>query len=504
MGSPEPNQDDDMTDTAPSTPRSRSLEEIPSLSHEASSFKSLAKPLMTSQFTKITLSPPEDPQSFLQSHYHPPLLHHMDSEPYPQKRSLSQSQPISRIPSPCRSPAQPSSPSHRRSPIAHTQKKLGSYLLEDTKLEKKKKQEKALSKTRALSKSLTGLSFQEYSTLLPSFTHSSKPQFPMVTPETVAKLIQNGFPNVTKYFILDCRYTYEFDGGHIVGAVRISSEDDLKRMFFDKPKVDEKVAILFHCEFSSQRGPDKFETLRKLDRIANMENYPKLFYPDVYLIQGGYSAFFRKYPDLCEPRDYVEMHDRRFIEDCKKQKGDYKRRKVILQTDYSSTRTTPTGIAQHDITSPSASTFSILPTIPSGASLSDLDNLFPDVVGPSPPSIQSILNVSQGSASRSERHDMKPSLRSSRTLFKLFQTDHETTNQKETTPGLFFDPNEKNENIPSFESLKQTPNQPFTSFKKSGPSGGHSQKNPLMISQRYHSDNILWHSEDEKPHPTFN
>lgn len=57
--------------------------------------------------------------------------------------------------------------------------------------------------------------------------------------------------------------------------------------------------------------------MRKLDRSANLENWPQLYYPELYLLDGGYCSFFQQYPDFCEPRDYVSMFDRRFVSDCK-------------------------------------------------------------------------------------------------------------------------------------------------------------------------------------------
>jgi len=58
--------------------------------------------------------------------------------------------------------------------------------------------------------------------------------------------------------------------------------------------------------------------MRKLDRSANLENWPSLYYPELYLLHGGYNAFFRQFPDFCEPREYVSMFDRRFVNDCQK------------------------------------------------------------------------------------------------------------------------------------------------------------------------------------------
>ena len=47
--------------------------------------------------------------------------------------------------------------------------------------------------------------------------------------------------------------------------------------------------------------------LRNVDRQANMETYPSLFYPEVYLLDGGYKAFFEAFPFLCEPMAYKPM-----------------------------------------------------------------------------------------------------------------------------------------------------------------------------------------------------
>ncbi|KAM7540178.1 hypothetical protein Aperf_G00000046702 [Anoplocephala perfoliata] len=71
-------------------------------------------------------------------------------------------------------------------------------------------------------------------------------------------------------------------------------------------------AIVFHCEFSSQRGPALARFIRKLDRYLNYSRYPHLFYPYVYVMIGGYAAFYEKYPELCEPQSYLKMYQRGF------------------------------------------------------------------------------------------------------------------------------------------------------------------------------------------------
>lgn len=59
--------------------------------------------------------------------------------------------------------------------------------------------------------------------------------------------------------------------------------------------------IVFHCEFSSQRGPKMWQFVRKLDRSLNMEVYPKLDFPQIFVLKGGYEQFVKYYGRLCTP-----------------------------------------------------------------------------------------------------------------------------------------------------------------------------------------------------------
>ena len=67
---------------------------------------------------------------------------------------------------------------------------------------------------------------------------------------------------IIQHTIIDCRYPYEYDGGHIMGAINIWSKDALMERFFKDPpqcqsNTDKtRLVIVFHCEFSSKRGPD--------------------------------------------------------------------------------------------------------------------------------------------------------------------------------------------------------------------------------------------------------
>ena len=50
----------------------------------------------------------------------------------------------------------------------------------------------------------------------------------------------------------------------------------------------QRRVIIFHCEFSSERGPQMLKHLRNIDRQKN--RYPKLDYPELYLLENGYKV----------------------------------------------------------------------------------------------------------------------------------------------------------------------------------------------------------------------
>lgn len=137
-----------------------------------------------------------------------------------------------------------------------------------------------------------------------------------ITPATLVKLMKGEYAkDVASFKVIDCRYPYEFQGGHIVGASNFYTREQIeKELLFSMDlavKQDEddrrKNILVFHCEFSSERGPNLSRYLRKLDRMHNKDIYPYLHYPEIYLLDGGYKSFYENYAEYCVPNGYLPM-----------------------------------------------------------------------------------------------------------------------------------------------------------------------------------------------------
>ncbi|KAJ2786537.1 m-phase inducer phosphatase [Coemansia interrupta] len=128
-----------------------------------------------------------------------------------------------------------------------------------------------------------------------------------------------------KIFV-DCRFPYEYEGGHIAGATNAPTQEALEQLLLNRPLAsDKRVVVVLHCEYSIQRAPSMASLLRKRDREINMHRYPLLNYPEVYVLKGGYRNFFGSFKTQCEPQNYVEMNDEAFAVDCKQRMMQFNR-----------------------------------------------------------------------------------------------------------------------------------------------------------------------------------
>ncbi len=186
--------------------------------------------------------------------------------------------------------------------------------------------------------------------------------FKRITCETLCEIMDGKFNSLfDDFFVIDCRFEYEFEGGHIGGAINLTSHAHLEKKLlsidnnttqaltpekptsnrsrsdsidFDPEKLkDKNILLVFHCELSSHRGPLMATHLRKCDRTLNINHYPHLNYPNILILQGGYKSFFEKYSNRCYPQQYVEMNDKSHINTCEREMSRFKKRNNFSEKD---------------------------------------------------------------------------------------------------------------------------------------------------------------------------
>ncbi|KAG5647151.1 hypothetical protein DXG03_001106 [Asterophora parasitica] len=125
--------------------------------------------------------------------------------------------------------------------------------------------------------------------------------------------------HIVDFHVIDCRFDYEYAGGHVPGAVNINTTAAVEELLLGpsltKPRPStsgdsiKKTILIFHCEFSAKRAPTFAKHLRAKDRAMNNHVYPKIHFPEVYILEGGYCQYFKSSPARCEPPAYVTMDD---------------------------------------------------------------------------------------------------------------------------------------------------------------------------------------------------
>lgn len=90
--------------------------------------------------------------------------------------------------------------------------------------------------------------------------HEYKDQetIPRITKDTMVDILDGKYKQCyDQSYIVDCRFEYEFDGGHIDGAVNYNNKDEVAKKLFEQP-ASGNTLIIFHCEYSVQRAPDVY------------------------------------------------------------------------------------------------------------------------------------------------------------------------------------------------------------------------------------------------------
>ncbi|KEP53755.1 sulfurtransferase [Rhizoctonia solani 123E] len=137
--------------------------------------------------------------------------------------------------------------------------------------------------------------------------------------DTLDALLAGQFNSrINSYKVIDCRFDYEYEGGHVPGAINLNTTQAIEEYLLgaDKPLPSrsgdgaKKDILVFHCEFSVKRAPTFAKHLRSRDRALNSHSYPNIHYPEVYIMSGGFNQYFKEKPSQVEPPfSYVQMDD---------------------------------------------------------------------------------------------------------------------------------------------------------------------------------------------------
>lgn len=164
---------------------------------------------------------------------------------------------------------------------------------------------------------------------LPHFVPEDKADsLPRINQTTLLEVLDGKFNDrFDNVMIVDCRFEYEYEGGHIDGAINYNDKDALAGDLFNVPKA--RTALILHCEYSAHRAPIMAKYIRHQDRAVNVDTYPNLTYPDMYILDGGYSSFFAEHRSFCFPQNYVEMNAKEHEFACERGLGKVKQRSKL-------------------------------------------------------------------------------------------------------------------------------------------------------------------------------
>ncbi|KAL7932770.1 hypothetical protein V8C35DRAFT_328357 [Trichoderma chlorosporum] len=191
----------------------------------------------------------------------------------------------------------------------------------------KPKPEKGLAAAPILKSSVADIEEAHEPTLPHFLPDDPTDTIPRITGETMLAILDGKYSDkFAQRMVIDCRFEYEYEGGHIDSAVNHNDKELLADQLFQTP-MDGSTLLIFHCEYSAHRAPLMARHIRSQDRTINAEHYPRLTYPEIYILDGGYSGFFAEHRARCFPPEYVEMSDEKHQRTCEREMGRLKARK---------------------------------------------------------------------------------------------------------------------------------------------------------------------------------
>lgn len=167
---------------------------------------------------------------------------------------------------------------------------------------------------------------EPYKHKLPHALSDEPDSLPRIQQDTLINVMRGQYTShYDSVMIVDCRFEYEYEGGHIEGAINYNDKELMVKHLFDR-EVTSRTLLIFHCEYSVHRAPRLAKFVRAQDRNINAHRYPFLSYPEMYILEGGYSKFFQQHRTLCYPENYVEMEHKDHELACERGMGKLKQR----------------------------------------------------------------------------------------------------------------------------------------------------------------------------------
>ena len=95
---------------------------------------------------------------------------------------------------------------------------------------------------------------EKYKVVLPHKVEEDE-TIPRISKEVMIDVLDGKYnAQFDHQIIVDCRFEFEYNGGHIDGAINLVDKVELVKRVFEKPGGPRTLVIL-HCEYSAHRAP---------------------------------------------------------------------------------------------------------------------------------------------------------------------------------------------------------------------------------------------------------
>lgn len=100
---------------------------------------------------------------------------------------------------------------------------------------------------------------------LPYFK-TEEESLPRISKDTMVDILDGKYDlSYRRAIIVDCRFEYEYEGGHIDGAINFNNKEDLATKLFEveSPEASKNSLLILHCEYSAHRAPIMYASFGK-------------------------------------------------------------------------------------------------------------------------------------------------------------------------------------------------------------------------------------------------